>query len=577
MVDAAGEAAGCGAVKGLKRWAGRAAALTACVAMRAGAQSGPDRAFVGTFPASCDLVVATGALGSIRATPAWRCAERFAGEMGGWERTLEAWGQVAASLEMRGEEAEREFLSSPLVFVMEGLTDRARGEGVARHAVVTEISPEVERRLRERLRPAPRGLEGETPILSLENGAFDLSTSVMEGRATRLLISPRGSDALFDRLVGVVRGKADSRPLSESLQWGWAEALAPGRVMVLYRDMHPPQARVEGERFVAPGEHFVAATLNPVGEELRAEFVASRGVLMAGGEDGREEDVRSAWPGDGVELLEGGAVLLVAGDPREQPRDLALPGLGSAGGTGGMEETKGAGTLLLTMLDSLRLPESVRAGVEGTVVIALHPGGGEGSGVEGASPGDRDGWGWTVALPLQDVDAQEAGVDAWAMGLAGKVAGEGARVDAESIRVLTLGSRVPEGGPAFIRAGGAMAWTMRKGRGGAGGGEAGWCVVNFRTRAGMELEAAKWTREVGERLVGAGKEEGGGSATIFRLMLRPSRLLPRTTGGSENAFRWVKSLDTRLNEEPNGLVRGRMVMRFESALLEEDVRTPEGR
>lgn len=512
-----------------------------------GQPEAPDRSLVGSLPAECDLVIATGDLAPLRQSPAWRCAEQFLGEMATWQRSLDAWGQVAASLGLTPRQAADEVLGSRVIFAISGLSDPSPDRKL-QHALITEISPEIERRLRERLKPAPREVEGGLPILALENGAFDLATSVREGDPkARVLISPRASSGLFDALLPVVRSRSGSGSLNATPNWSHVEGLPPGRAMILYRDLHAPENRSV--------ERFIAATVTAAGESLTADVLASRELVLRSvpaSSRALSAAVPAAWPAPGVEWLARDAALLIAGSPREQPLDL------------GLESGTGHGpTLLLSFLEMLKLPQSLQRQVDGVALVAVHePRGPDGEPEVGAIS-------ITAAIPVGDVKAFAAEGDRWTVTLSGEPEMTVPSAALEKIRLLSL---TPKGSgvlPGLVRPGGSLAWGYVQ----EAGASSGWWIVNIRTGADQDEMAVSTVNELSARLA---RPLDAGDPTLFRLSLHPARLaaIRRAAGGGADgpadpleAFRWIEGIETRLERAPDGLARGRFTVTFDTSLL----------
>lgn len=498
--------------------------------------AGPDLAFVGTLPDSCDLVIATGPLGELRATPAWRCVRGFVSDLAGWDRSIEAWGQVAGALGLTPSEVMDEVLDGGVVLATSGLTASEREPHVER-ALLCEVRPAIEARLRERLRPAPRALDGSLPVLALENGAFDLAACVREGSdRSRVIVAPRGSDSLFDELLPVVRGTAAASPLHATREWAHVAALPPGVVMVLFRDLHPEPPPARGGPVVMPGERFIAATIAADAGEVKADVVATRSLMLPRRErafgTGLTEAVPASWPGEAVAWAFEGAVLAVAGNPAEQPPDDAF-GLLDSGGA-----------LLPSLLDRLDLPGEDEP-ASGVAIVTIH-----------APPAGEAGRWMTVAMPLADVESSMAASDAWGVAFAGRTGLEVPASQPDSIRVLTI-----EGAEGATS--GAIAWCYARSPGERGG----WLVVQVQAGAHDRARAAGRVRDLAERL---GKPLDPGVPTLYRLEMRPSALAAMTPTGEHTAaaLRWVDRVSTSLRRAPNGLVRGSFTATFDTSRLE---------
>lgn len=501
----------------------------------------PDLDFVGTLPDSCDLIIATGPLSGAQSSPAWRCVQQFATELTAWDRSVQAWAQVAASLEMTPAQAVNEILGGGVVVAVSGLSDTSR-EPVVKRALMCEVRPEIEARLRERLRPAPRALEGALPILALENGAFDLAARVRAGESrARVVVAPRGSDSLFDELLPVIAGTPAASPMRATRQWTHLTAMPPGAVMILYRDLNPPPAR--GGPVIMPGDRFIAASIVPGAGEVQADLVATRDFLLPAPReafgDGLSDSIPAVWPTAAVEWAFRGSVLAVAGNPREQPPDIAMGLLG------------GGRTMLLSLLDSLKLPVGLGEPMDGVAIVTVHE-----------APAGVAGRSITAAIPVRDVTAFAPEADAWAVAFAGRPGLKTPGAQLDSIRVLAI--EAAKSADEETKPGGTIAWSFARPPGGASG----WWVLTVQLGMHDQARAAMSARDLAERL---SVPMDGSAKTLYQLDLRPARLAkmtPADGSASVGAFRWVERVRTTLESAPNGLVKGTFTATFDTSLLE---------
>lgn len=520
----------------------------------------PDLRLIGSLPTTCELVIAAGDLDSFRAAPAGRALERFLSEISPWERSIEAWGEVAGELDMPPAEALRHLSGSQTVYALS--SQPGQGGGVS-HALMAQISAATERRIREKLHPAPRGLNNSLPILAIENGAFELATapSGRDGEA-RVLIAPRESGDFFDQLLPLVRGGSGVTTLAMTPAWRSIKALPEGSLLVVYRDR-----RAETPLEVPKGEdRFVAMTASAVGAELRAALTASEDMLTRSPHAG---SAMTGWPESAVRHLSRDATLLLAGSPREQPLEVNAH-------LGGAEVSR---TLLLTMLSMMNLPPELEQRIDGIALIAAHEPGG---GADGAAGGE-DALAITAAVPVPEIDSFAPEADRWGVSLAGDPALEAPRADLASIRVLQLGggrTRLMEG---LVRPGGVLAWNFVK----EAGAQNGWWVMHLRTNRAEDALAASAVQALAAALAEPVNAE---NRTMFRLSVRPARLaeLTRRARPGANlamdgtppkaelppapdplsAFRWLDRFESYLERSPGGLLTGRVVVRMNTSLLE---------
>jgi hypothetical protein len=140
-----------------------------------------------------------------RQSPAGRTLGRMLEESSLMPDTVRAWRGLAAVLDWTGEQAFDELLGRKVTIVMRGLG----GDRPVDWAVLTEVTSEAERRLRQRLRAAPRGSLLGLTVLAVEDGKYELAV----GRplpagpgddaeaTTTVLLAPGGGSGLFTQLA----------------------------------------------------------------------------------------------------------------------------------------------------------------------------------------------------------------------------------------------------------------------------------------------------------------------------------------------------------------------------------------
>lgn len=502
-----------------------ACGLAALAAPVAWAQPALDRDRFSRLPASGELAIGASDFGALRASPAGRAVEALLSETGAWTRTLAAWEGLARSIDLPPDQAAARLSGSRLFVLMSGV-----GDDRPRHAVVTDVSRETEALLRSRLRPAPRGLVGNKPILSLERGAFEVATHVPDDGATdaTVLISPRGGSALFDAVLPVVSGQHAATPLEREPWWPRVAALRPAPVLVVYH---------------TPREEFLAVSADVNGGEVRADLVCTPDMLLPSLASAASDAAPArAWPAAAVREVEKGALMLLAGSPRDQ-----MPLLGD-----GVRPQR---TLLLTLLASLRLGEELEREIEGVAIVAAHPG------ADGSLS-------LTAAVPVRDLTTFAPAADRRVVAFASPDApGAIAGLPAEGVRVLTL---APTGTPILGEIGGrggSIAWDSVR----SGAGPGGWWVVNIRTAPGEDALGVKRVQELTAALrVPAGVPDG----TIFRLVLRPSDLMDRVAPAvvaagpaKPSSLRWLRRIETGLRRDGAGRIAGEVRIEMNTDLL----------
>lgn len=483
------------------------------------------------LPAQCHSVVAARDLAGLRATPAGQCLERLLAESSPWDRTLAAWNQLATTLRLTPGEAADRLAGAQIVFVAAPAAEAGHPD---QYALVGQVSLDTEGLLRKSLRPAPRGIASNKPILALERGAFEVATSVPtpDGPAS-LLLAPRGSADLFDRMLPVVSGGVAEQHLGSDAWWPRLAELPPAPVIVIHR---------AGPEFIA-----LAATAREAA--VRASLRCSPGLLSSTlGEEG-VEPANVPWPEQAIALLESEALLFVAGSPRQQPTP---PDAGAPG------------TLLLALLSNLRLEPELERQLDGVALVAVHP-----------LPGPGE-MAVTAAMHVGDVSAFAPAADRHLGQFAGEAsiadpAGPLRGVPLTSVRVLTLGDQPLRVFRPGVGEHGSLAWAYEPSGPGAGG----WWILSIRTTASEETQSAAHVQRVAAALR---EQPPAGLQPVFRLVVRPAELLERLSAGSPlkpadsagappSALRWLRRVETVLRRPEPGLVTGEVRLDMNDELL----------
>lgn len=494
---------------------------------------------VGALPDTTDFVLSVSDLRRLRASGAGRSLEAFLSEMSAWSRSASAWGAIADSIGMAPGAALDELAGSGVVFCIQGMNQPASESG-PRHAVMSSISSDTETLLRKRLRPAPRGLERSMPILALEQGAFELSTFVpgRPDQGARVLITPRESTSYFDELLPVLSGSDAPSPLRGTPAFRTLEALPKGPVLGLLRGR---PARDGGP------DRYLALSGWVLSDRVEAIFDATEGMLLPGRSDLRR--VPSGWPARAIDLLEPGALLLIAGSPKDQPADIAIDSEGARDGT-----------LLLALLSALRLSPAIDAEMDGVAILAVH-----------AAP--DGGLAFDAAIPAANLDRMRPLVGGWVRMLATDPRLEHAEGRPDSIPVVTLGQGTSPILGKFVKAGGSLAWTFAPEAVGPGG----WWVIHIRTAPDQERQAALGAQSLASRL---SEPADARVTTQYRLVVHPADLVAHTQDaakatGKASVFRWIDRVETLvLRKSPEGVLRGRLSVRFKTDLLGLPAPTP---
>ncbi|MDX2148377.1 MAG: hypothetical protein SFZ23_12725 [Planctomycetota bacterium] len=254
----------------------------------------------------------------------------------------QAWTEFASQLGMTPVEAFDELLGRRVIMVATDLDDRFEW------ALLTDVSGAAEARLRSKLRPAPRTISGGLPILTVEGGRYQLTTTeprlvrtetATESLATLLIAPTDQGDELFDELLGLLSSGLMSENASalspqEPTRSPWPLSTTPafrqvarqlavqagtgqseggpggagtdpsGDVFLFVRE--PADAAGSDEAFFA-----IWAFPSPTG--WRANVLASDSSLDGGPTQSPDEDELPAWAASAAGGISHGAVLAMAG------------------------------------------------------------------------------------------------------------------------------------------------------------------------------------------------------------------------------------------------------------------------
>lgn len=518
----------------MRRSAACLAMSLACGVCHAQTSDGrPDLDFLASLPARTEFLIAADDLAWCLDSRAGRGLLSFVAEMSPWDRSVAAWRDAAASLNMTPEKAIEAFAGDDVAFCITGISGPSAGRR-PQHAVIATVTSQTEALLRSRLKPAPRKISHDAPVLALESGAFQLSASpgpiVGTQTLSRVLIAPEGSGDLFDRLLPVVSAPrpAGGSRVGDTRAFAALRALPPGRIALLYRSMSDGAGAGE--------EEYLALTAGVADDTLAAEFRATDTMLLC------EGGPFDAWPASAVKLMERDASLLMAGSPRRQPLDLGEDATGRA-----------QRTLMVSLLDNLKLPAEVTDGMEGVALLAVHrtPAGAE---VPALSI--------TCAVPVRDLDTVKPVAEAWIARVVGAPGMKLPPAAPDTVPVMVLGDARNAMLPGFVQPGGSLAWTYAAQADGPGG----WWVLNIRTAAGDEARAGAAAAELARRLSEPADEA---DRTVYRLIVRPADLAeiiransPSSGESAMRAFRWIERVETRLEAAGEGLLDGTVAVRF---------------
>ncbi len=530
----------------------------ACALAQGGADAGltrPDLATVGSLPSNVEMVVAARGLADVRARPSGKALEAFLRDVGDWKRSAAAWDELGLALGMTQDQTVNALVGSGVVLAGTGMNPGREGPG--QFAVLSTVDGRTESLLRAKLRPAPKGSAGSLPILSVEDGAYQLAINTPAGQkegevTSRLLVAPEGSRALFDALVPVLKGKQAESPLSATKAWARVRDLGPGDLLVLLG------AGTQGTSPTPhPSDDLFALMASATDDGWIARF-SGTDTSLPGGDPSAAAD----WPTAAVDALEEGSVLLVAGSPQSSA---ARPMLTDQ-------------NLLVKMLDVIGLPEEFKATLDGNAIVAVH--------AEGTPGGADQALSVVAVLPVPDITTFSGKAEKWAMSM-GAEGGDWQDAPVtlkQGVRSVPIPSRAPALIPEAMRTTGVMAWCFADHK--VEGDEdawhpRGWLVVSLRFGAGDAGPARVVARRVATLLEG---EEGKDASTMFRLVVRPRELMelmrrpaspegapvPKTrTKDPLLAMRWLEQVDSRVSRSAPGLIEGSVSLKFNLGLLQE--------
>ncbi|MFZ4573626.1 MAG: hypothetical protein ACOYN0_04465 [Phycisphaerales bacterium] len=477
---------------------------------------------IGALPSSATFVLAADDLGSLRATPAAQACFEFVRESGLAAGSLAGWDALAGILGTASAQSMDDLLGRQALLVMD---DRG---GRDQLALLTLVSPQTEARVRSRLEPVPREVDAGQPVLSLENGRFDLKMLRSGDGCAALLLTPRGSEELGELLLPAASGEEALAPLSSRPFWPAIATLDRSALVMLMTSSSSPN-------------DYCVAGISASGDAIHATLRGSAAMMLPSAfEQGLVR--ASGWPERAADELAEHSRLMVAGYTHAP--------IGAVVGAGMNPQT-----LLHRAIAMLRLPDEVAALIDGPALLGV---------------GEVDSI-FSAAIPTRDLARFAPLVDKYSRTFAkGGGEGFGPGVSPDSVRVLTLGdgSKLIEGGEPLR---GAVAWCFTPDPTLVG---AGWWTLSLRTGDRADATAVASVRKLHEAL-SAGRPvkaapsgaEPAGNREVFRLRVRPAQLATSMPGAKAGALRWLEQVESTVSLDRDDLAVGSVTVTFDTSLL----------
>jgi hypothetical protein len=186
------------------------------------------------LPADVQLVIRIRDADRQRQSPPGQALARAIAESRLFAETNAAWNNLARDLFLEPEEAFRRLAGRRIVLAIAG--ENAAGD--RDWAILSDVDPAIERSLRGALNIAPRAAIAGQPILSLEDGRFELAICAGGNRKGKpetrtLVLAPTGRGNLLERIVMSLAGMDAGPLLRDTRAMKDSHALLDGDVFVL--------------------------------------------------------------------------------------------------------------------------------------------------------------------------------------------------------------------------------------------------------------------------------------------------------------------------------------------------------
>jgi hypothetical protein len=195
----------------------------------------------GAIPMDADLVLVIENASDLRSTAVAAAAAGLFGADGLLGDSRIAWRALAAELGWTEDEAFDRLLGRRVVLVARGIEK----PDTSRWVLLSQVSMETDRRLKERLKAAPRGIAQGQQMLAIEQGRYELTSFRLaekrskdreDDRAVTMLLAPAGRSELLDAMLEQrVKKQVPLRPLRGEPVFAEASKLGEPEILLLAR------------------------------------------------------------------------------------------------------------------------------------------------------------------------------------------------------------------------------------------------------------------------------------------------------------------------------------------------------
>jgi len=213
---------------------------TLCARAARGQEAGVLEA-AGRVPADAELALVIENASELRKTALAAAAGGLFDAGGPLSESRTAWRALSAELGWTEEETFDRLLGRRVVLIAKGIDD----PDTATWVLMSQVSLETDRRLKEKLKAAPRGIAQGQQMLAIEGGRYELTSHRQGGkgrqaagddRSVTVLLAPAGRARLLDGMLEqLVGGKALPRLLRDEEVHAEASKLGKPEILLLAR------------------------------------------------------------------------------------------------------------------------------------------------------------------------------------------------------------------------------------------------------------------------------------------------------------------------------------------------------